>query len=77
MLVFFNDILIYNKSWDEHVEDVDMILKTSKKQLYENPSKCNFGVQEVEYLVHIISHRDDKLYLNKLKSIMNGQFQKY
>jgi hypothetical protein len=27
VLVFFDDILIYNKSWQEHVQQVDMVLK--------------------------------------------------
>jgi hypothetical protein len=27
VLVFFDDILIYNKSWEEHVQHVDMVLK--------------------------------------------------
>ena len=35
VLVFFDDILIYNKSWKDHVEHVDRVLKLLKeKQLY-------------------------------------------
>jgi hypothetical protein len=49
VLVFFDDILIYNKSWEEHVQHVDRVLQLlEEKQLYANPSKCAFGVQEVE-----------------------------
>jgi hypothetical protein len=45
VLVFFDDILIYKKSWEENVQHVDMVLKLlEEKQLYENPSKCSFGV---------------------------------
>ena len=40
-----------------------------EKQLYENPSKCSFGVQEVEYLGHIVSHEGVKVDPNKNKSI--------
>ena len=50
VLVFFDDILIYNKSWEEHIQHVDRVLQILKeKQLYANPSKCFFGVKEVEY----------------------------
>jgi hypothetical protein len=38
-------------------------------QLYENPSKCAFGVQEVEYLGHIVSHEGVKVDLNKIKAM--------
>jgi hypothetical protein len=41
MLVFFDDILIYNKSSEKHVHHVDMVLKLLEEQeLYVNPSKC-------------------------------------
>ena len=57
VLVFFDDVLIYNKSWKDHIQHVDRVLKLlEEKQLYENTSKCFFRVQELEYLGHIFSH---------------------
>ena len=58
MLVFFVDIiLIYSKSWEEHFQYVDRILQLLKEQeMYVKPSKCFFGIKEVEYLGHIVSH---------------------
>ena len=56
VLVFFDDILIYKRSWKDHFQDVDRVLKLfQEKQLYAKTSKCLFGVQEVEYLGHIVS----------------------
>ena len=49
VLVFFDDILIYSKSWKDHVEHVDRVLKLlEEKQLYAKGSKYFFGVQDVE-----------------------------
>ena len=62
VLVFFDDILIYSKSWKDHVEHVDRVLQLlEEKQLYAKRSKCFFGVQEVEYLGHIVSHEGVKV----------------
>ena len=70
VLVFFDDILIYNKSWKDHVEHVDRVLQLlEEKQLYAKRSKCFFGVQEVEYLGHIVSHEDVKVDHSKMKTI--------
>ena len=70
VLVFFDDILIYNKSWKDHVEHVDRVLQLlEEKQLYEKRSKCLFGVQEVEYLGHIVSHEGVKVGPSKIKAI--------
>ena len=50
VLVFFDDILIYNKSWEDNVQHVDKVLKLLEaQQLYAKPSKCFFGVQEVSH----------------------------
>jgi hypothetical protein len=46
VLVFFDGILIYNKSWEEHVQHVDRVLQLlEEKKCYEKPSKYSFGVQ--------------------------------
>eukprot|EP00253_Pinus_taeda_P024457 PITA_24457 len=70
VLVFFDDILIYNKSCKDHVQHVDRVLKLwEKKQLYAKSSKCFFGVQEVEYLDHIVSHEGIKVHPRKINAI--------
>jgi hypothetical protein len=62
VLLFFDDILIYNKSSEEHVQHVYRVLQLFEvQQIYVNTSKCSFGVQEVEYLGHIVSHQGVKV----------------
>ena len=42
MLVFFDDILIYDKSWKDHVQHVDRVLKLlEEKQLYAKSSNVS------------------------------------
>jgi hypothetical protein len=70
VLVFFDDILIYRKYWEEHVQHVDRVLQLlEEKKLYAKPSKCSFGVQEVEYLGHIVSYEAIKVDPNKIKAM--------
>ena len=45
VLVFFDDILIYSKSWEDRVQHVNRVLQLLEvDQLYVKPSKCFFGV---------------------------------
>jgi hypothetical protein len=54
-LVFFDDILIYRKTWKNHVALVDRVLHLlSQHQLFLKQSKCAFGALEVEYLGHLV-----------------------
>jgi hypothetical protein len=56
VLVFFDDILIYNKSWADHLQHLRMILTELRQHvLFVKRSKCAFGVSSVAYLGHIIS----------------------
>jgi hypothetical protein len=72
VLVFFDDILIYSKSWEDHVRHVDKVLQLLKEQqLYDKPSKFFFGVKEVEYLGHIVSHEGVNVDPNKFKAMMD------
>jgi hypothetical protein len=54
VLVFFDDILIYRKTWKAHIADVDQVLqRLSQHKIFLKHSKCAFGAFEVEYLGHI------------------------
>jgi hypothetical protein len=55
VLVFFDDILIYIKTWPTHLTHVDQVLHLlSKHQIFLKKSKCVFGAYEVEYLGHVV-----------------------
>jgi hypothetical protein len=47
-----------------------------EQQLYAKPSKCFFGVKEVEYLVHIVSHEGVKVDPTKIKAMMDWPIPK-
>ena len=53
MLVFIDDILIYSKNEEKHLEKVLQRLREHK--LYGKLSKCAFYQKEIQYLGHIIS----------------------
>jgi hypothetical protein len=45
LLVFFDDLLIYSKTWEEHLQHVEQILAIMEGQsLYAKESKCEFGM---------------------------------
>jgi hypothetical protein len=48
VLVFFNDILIYSWSWQEHMRHLDEVLRIMEAQsLYAKESKCKYGMTEM------------------------------
>jgi hypothetical protein len=56
MLVLFDDLLIYNKKWEDHLMHLDEILGIIGQQtLYAKASKCEFGMIDILYLKHVIS----------------------
>ncbi|KAL0550083.1 hypothetical protein IC582_014581 [Cucumis melo] len=56
VIVFIDDILIYSKTEAEHEEHLRMVLQTLRdNKLYAKFSKCEFWLQQVSFLGHVVS----------------------
>jgi len=51
IIVYIDDILIYSKTWKEHIHHVRKTLQTLRQhKLYAHPNKCSFFIREVNFL---------------------------
>ncbi|KAH0638002.1 hypothetical protein KY289_037917 [Solanum tuberosum] len=58
VIVFIDDILIYSRSENEHMDYLRIILQVLKDyQLYAKFSKCEFWLRYVAFLGHIVSSK--------------------
>ena len=56
VIVFIDDILVYSGSPKEHSEHLRIVLQTLREwQLYAKLSKCQFWLDRVTFLSHVIS----------------------
>ena len=70
VLVFFDNILVYSKTWREHVRHLDQSTHhLGRTAFFEKISKCTFGKEEVDYLGHIISKEGVKVDRSNIKAI--------
>jgi hypothetical protein len=71
VVVFIDDILIYSKSDSDHDEHLRLVLqKLQDNQLYAKYSKCEFWIDEVPFLGHIISNGGISVDPAKVKEIV-------
>jgi hypothetical protein len=72
ILVFFDDILVYSKTWKQHMRHLDEVLSIMEAQsLYTKESKCEFGMTELLYLGHIINARGVQVHQKNIKAILD------
>jgi hypothetical protein len=71
VLVFFDDILVYSPSWQNHLQHLEWVLQVlAQHELFAKLSKCSFGQKEVDYLGHIVSGSGVSMDANKVKDVL-------
>ncbi|RVW50181.1 Retrovirus-related Pol polyprotein from transposon 17.6 [Vitis vinifera] len=56
VVVFIDDILVYSKSREEHERHLSIVLQTLRdKQLYVKLKKCEFWLDKVSFLGHVVT----------------------
>ncbi|GJY68289.1 putative reverse transcriptase domain-containing protein [Tanacetum coccineum] len=72
VIVFIDDILVYSKSKDEHEVHLRLVLELLKKEeLYAKFSKCEFWLQEVQFLGHMVNQNGIHVDPSKIKAVKN------
>ncbi|VVA31186.1 PREDICTED: retrotransposon, partial [Prunus dulcis] len=72
VIVFIDDILVYSKSRKAHMKHLELVLKTMRrKKLFAKFSKCQFWLDRVNFLGHVISA--DGVYVDpqKVEAVVN------
>jgi hypothetical protein len=70
VIVFIDDILIYSKSKKEHEAHLRTILELLKQeQLYAKFSKCDFWIQRVQFLGHVIDSTGLQVDPTKIEAV--------
>jgi hypothetical protein len=78
VLIFFDDILVYSKSTEEHTDHLRQVLQTLREHsLIAKKTKCVFANSPVEYLGHIINGQGVATDPSKVETITNWPQPKY
>ena len=70
VVVYFDDILVFSKSIQEHVTHVRTVWQTLRKErLYANMEKCLFGVDKLVFLGFVVSSKGVHVDESKINAI--------
>ena len=72
VVVFIDDMLVFSKTKEEHVEHLRLVLqKLREHKLYAKHSKCEFWLEEVSFLGHILYNGGIAVDPSKVKDMLN------
>ncbi|GKA02803.1 putative reverse transcriptase domain-containing protein [Tanacetum coccineum] len=72
VIIFIDDILIYSKSKEEHEVHLKLILELlEKEKLFRKFSKCEFWLQEVHFLGHVVNSEGIHVDPSKIEAVKN------
>jgi hypothetical protein len=77
VLVFFDDILIYSSTWQDHLRHLEAALRVLQNNtLFVKLSKCSFGVLEIKYLGHTVTGQGVTMDRDKVQAVLNWPIPK-
>jgi hypothetical protein len=70
VVVYLDDILIFSRTWEEHMRHIQHVLITLRKhKLYANLEKFSFGMNMVQYLGYIVDENGVNVDPDKIQVI--------
>jgi hypothetical protein len=77
VIVFIDDILVFSKTTEEHEEHLRIVLgKLRQQQLYAKFNKCEFWMEEVTFLSHVLSAEGVAIDPSKIEAVSKLQSPK-
>ncbi|CAF5087292.1 unnamed protein product, partial [Rotaria sp. Silwood1] len=72
VIIYLDDILVYSKKEQDHYHHIKLVLQLLRdNHLYVNKAKCQFGVDHIEFVGHIVTSQAIKVDDNKVIAIKN------
>ena len=72
VVVFIDDILIYSRTKEDHLEHLCTVLKTlADHQLYAKLKKCDFWMEKVHFLGRVISAEGISVDPGKIAAVVD------
>jgi hypothetical protein len=74
VVIFIDDILVYSKSVEEHEQHLRVVLgKLRARKLYAKFSKCEFWLEKISFLGHILTAEGVVVDPGKVETVCNWQ----
>jgi hypothetical protein len=75
-IVYFDDILIYNKNLNEHLDHLCNVLRVLRsEQLYANLKKSTFWMEKIVFVGYVVITQGIDMDKEKVKAIWVGLYQ--